>query len=129
MVVVSFSLTEARCATRANPGIEMYRWQDKIYMLPDAQRKTVFVASNVRMATVIMFPEVILGAKKAFSLSHGGVEMKPRQAMRLPDAVGGDTNRSQPSLHSTDRLFAGKASQYDVPLVSSGVALYLGAKA
>ena len=105
MVVFSFSLSTAGCATRADPGIEMYRWQDKIYMLPDAQRKTVFVASNVRMATVIMFPEVILGAKKAFSLSHAGVKMKPRQAMRLPDPVGRDTNRSQPSFDSIDRLF------------------------
>jgi hypothetical protein len=107
----------------------MYRWQDKIYMLPDARREAVFVASNMRIASGVMFPEVILGAKQAFSLSNAGVEMKPRQAMRLPDAVGGDTNRSQPSFNSIDRLFAGKANQYDVPPVSSGVVLYLGAKA
>lgn len=98
-------------------------------MLPNARRETVFLASDMRVASGVMFPEVILGAKQAFSLSNASVEMKPRQAMRLPDAVGGDTNRSQPSLDSTDRLFAGKASQYDVPLVSSGVGLYLGAKA
>jgi hypothetical protein len=106
MVVFSFSLRSAGCATGADPGIEMYRWQDKIYVLPDARRKTVIVASNMRIACTIMFPEVILGAKKAFSLSHAGVKMKPRQAMRLPDPVGGNTNRSQPSFDSIDRLFA-----------------------
>jgi len=75
-------------------------------MLPDARRKTVLVASNVCVASGVMFPEVILGAKEAFSLLSAGVEMKPRQAMRLPDAVGGDTNRSQPSFDNIYRLFA-----------------------
>ena len=106
MAVFSFSPTTARFATRTNPGFEMYRWQDKIDVLPDAWRQTVFIASNMRIATAAMFPEVILGAKQAFSLFDAGVEMKPRQAMRLPDAVGGDTNRSQPSFDSIDRLFA-----------------------
>lgn len=98
-------------------------------MLPDTRWETVFVTSNMGIASGVMFPEVILDAKQAFSLSNAGVEKKPRQAMRLPDAVGGDTNRSQPSFDGIDRLFAGKASQYDVPPVSSGVVLYLGAKA
>ena len=106
MVVFSSCGAIARCATRANPGIEMDRWQDKVDMLPNVRRETVFIASNMRIATAAMFPEVILGAKQAFSLFDAGVEMKPRQAMRLPDAVGGDTNRSQPSFDSIDRLFA-----------------------
>ena len=129
MVVFSSPGAIARCATRANPGIEMYRWQDEIDVLPDARRQTVFIASNMRIATAAMFPKVILGAKQAFSLSDAGIEMKPRQALRLPDAVGGDTNRSQPSFDSIDRLFAVEANQYNVPPVSSGVVLYLGAKA
>lgn len=108
-MVFSLPRTIAGSASRTNPGIEMYRWQDKIDMLPDDRRETVFIANDVCIATAVMFPEVILGAKQAFSLSDAGVEMKPRQAMRLPDTVGGDTNRSQPSLDSIDRIFAAES--------------------
>ena len=128
-MIVAFLPTIALFATRTNPRIEMYRWQDEIDVLPNAHGKTVFDASNVCIISTVMFPEVILGAKEAFSLSNAGVELKPRQAMRLLDAVGGNTNRSQPSSDNIHRLFAEKANQYHVPLVSSGVALYLGAKA